>query len=80
MFKDIVKNYFPKSTQSPHSTGDGYLVTVESNSGNVLISEFGKTPEDAWRNVYTRIIETIQPFFSQRAVVTLMMNPEIHGE
>jgi hypothetical protein len=77
MFKEIVRSYFPKSAQSRHSTSDGYLVTVESKNGNVLISEFGKTPEEAWKNVHARISETIQPFFSQRAATTLLMNPNL---
>ena len=61
LHKQSVLSFFPDSTLTPQSGGEGFLATVASQDGMILMSEYGKTEKEAWRNVYIRIYKIWQP-------------------
>jgi hypothetical protein len=78
--KKSIQSFFPKSTISKHSTCDGYLVSVDSESGTVLLYEFGRTRQEAWRNAYTRLFNILKHVIGLRATFALLTKPAVHGE
>ena len=69
-----ILTYFPQSAITEASKAGGYLASVMSKDGNILISEFGKTESDAWRNAYSRLYLILQPILGIREATQIMIN------
>jgi hypothetical protein len=65
--------FFPYSTVTKVSHGEGYVATVADKDGAVLFSEFGKTLQDAWRNAFVRVCQIWKPVLSVTAIATLLV-------